>query len=259
MIKEIYDIELITPCYCAGANQKISEIRAATIRGKLRWWFRLLGGNPEQESLVFGSVHNETTHSSAVKVRVNKLESSAEKLDSPGGGSYLLHFLRANDRVNPINSGERYQIHILQTKNSDTKIQELINRAVACFFTIGTLGARSTRGLGSFYCEQFRANNANIETFIEQVGNWIPGLKCRLLDGPFRQSNILGIIEDELRAYRQQFPATRKSALGYVIRGSRQTSVVYFRPIKCGDRELKLLIFEAPHEKLLQGRYERVV
>ena len=49
-----YTVELITPCFCAGADQTTAEIRAPSIRGELRWWFRVLGGTPEQERAVFG-------------------------------------------------------------------------------------------------------------------------------------------------------------------------------------------------------------
>ncbi|TAE90912.1 MAG: type III-B CRISPR module RAMP protein Cmr1 [Verrucomicrobia bacterium] len=44
MIISHYQLEIITPCFCAGADQGIAEIRAASIRGQLRWWFRVLGG-----------------------------------------------------------------------------------------------------------------------------------------------------------------------------------------------------------------------
>ncbi len=57
MIIKTYNIELLTPCFCAGADQTKAEIRAPSIRGQLRWWFRALGGTPQGEKEVFGGVH----------------------------------------------------------------------------------------------------------------------------------------------------------------------------------------------------------
>src|ERR1035441_3740752 len=37
-------IELLTPTFCRGAYQDTPEIRAPSIRGVVRWWFRALYG-----------------------------------------------------------------------------------------------------------------------------------------------------------------------------------------------------------------------
>lgn len=64
MKAETFHLELITPCFCAGAEpDQQAEIRAPSIRGQLRWWFRTLGGFRslasmsvrEQEAMIFGS------------------------------------------------------------------------------------------------------------------------------------------------------------------------------------------------------------
>src|ERR1043166_7335138 len=51
------DIQLLTPCFCRGAYRDQPEIRAPSIRGMVRWWFRALGGTPDQEKALFGGVH----------------------------------------------------------------------------------------------------------------------------------------------------------------------------------------------------------
>ena len=64
MKTETFHLDIITPCFCGGAEPaKQAEIRAPSIRGQLRWWFRTLGGFKSlapmsvkhQESLIFGS------------------------------------------------------------------------------------------------------------------------------------------------------------------------------------------------------------
>lgn len=50
------DIELLTPTFCRGAYQDTPEIRVPSIRGMTRWWFRALGGTPDEEKGVFGGM-----------------------------------------------------------------------------------------------------------------------------------------------------------------------------------------------------------
>ena len=61
-------ITFITPCFNRGAFET-PEIRPASIRGQLHWWFRALGYGYEDEKAVFGGVHNGATASKVV-VRV---------------------------------------------------------------------------------------------------------------------------------------------------------------------------------------------
>lgn len=76
-----FKLELITPCFCGGAEpDKEAEIRAPSIRGQLRWWFRTLGGFKslaandlslrQQEDLLFGTAAGESGHGGRLTVRV---------------------------------------------------------------------------------------------------------------------------------------------------------------------------------------------
>ena len=65
--------EIITPCFCAGADPNMAELRAPSIRGELRWWFRVLGGSPEAEKSLFGGVHNGT-YASKIGIRVKNVK-----------------------------------------------------------------------------------------------------------------------------------------------------------------------------------------
>lgn len=78
MKKQTYTLELITPCFCAGADPAQAEIRAPSIRGQLRWWFRVLGGfralSPmsvrEQEALIFGESAGDDGRAGKLTLRV---------------------------------------------------------------------------------------------------------------------------------------------------------------------------------------------
>ncbi|MDI3498463.1 type III-B CRISPR module RAMP protein Cmr1, partial [Archaeoglobus sp.] len=42
MYSATFTLEAITPVFMRGANQSKAEIRAASIKGLMRWWFRAL-------------------------------------------------------------------------------------------------------------------------------------------------------------------------------------------------------------------------
>ena len=83
-------IELLTPAFCRGAYQDTPEIRAPSIRGMVRWWFRALNAPPtlgggdrqrnwqnvwEEEKEIFGGVAGTATASKLV-FRVSKINAT---------------------------------------------------------------------------------------------------------------------------------------------------------------------------------------
>ena len=66
MKSQICKLEFITPAFLSGADQGQAELRAASIRGALRWWFRVLGGTKEEETEVFGGVQGGATRSKVI-------------------------------------------------------------------------------------------------------------------------------------------------------------------------------------------------
>ncbi len=80
MFKAEFELEAITPIFMRGANQTKAEIRASSIKGLMRWWFRALAGNyfgdgvvnlRKAEEEIFGS----TERRSRVVVEISQVES----------------------------------------------------------------------------------------------------------------------------------------------------------------------------------------
>ncbi len=112
MKTEIFLLELITPCFCGGAEpEKRAEIRAPSIRGQLRWWFRTLGGFKslaqrglsvrDQEAMIFGSTAGDQGNAGKLIIRVAQPATSlarknADELDAATNTSlgYALFPLR---------------------------------------------------------------------------------------------------------------------------------------------------------------------
>lgn len=170
MKSETYTLEIITPCFCAGADPAKAEIRAPSIRGQLRWWFRALGGFKsmeriplrEQEALIFGEAADDKSSASKMILRVvpGKMEVSVRDGQQLGHANFsdpaFLTF--------PVQSRERHgRIAQYNGRGVITKgkfdLQVLwrgspviwngIRSLVTVFGELGALGFRGRRAMGA--------------------------------------------------------------------------------------------------------------
>ncbi len=259
-----YTFECITPCFCAGADQTQAEIRPSSIRGELRWWFRVLGGTREQEAEVFGCV--EPARASSIQVRVADIKKrpvgALPKVQGIDPLSYILYFPSVSGET----TGMRWQANacfgsgttfVLQTriirKFSDEAKMRWEN-AVAAFRHYGSIGMHATRGLGAIQDTNIntqswqeadkilteagfmvkKANRAydDWKKVIEEAGKWLQGN-----------------LRNEFGAGGNKKPP-QATALGSA-QPVRQTSAVRLRPIKNKNNQLIFAAFEAPHDRVL--------
>lgn len=272
MIRTIYSFEIITPCFCAGADQSRAEIRAASIRGQLRWWFRVLGGTFADECKVFGSVgKDESGSSSALLIRVADFQSgppwSPPTIDQNSPQNYIWHFASVSgaDKNSRNKTGPRwtreavippkstFKVHVIWKRSLSTAQRDLFDNALHAFCLLGTLGLRGTRGLGAFHCPQAPGINEQ-KQILEKAGITI---RERFDAGPFLN------MEQVMRDYscwfrydlRKNMKATKSSPLG--SSQPRQSSAIRFRPFKISDQEFSWLAYEAPHRKVLSPNSTR--
>jgi len=166
-------LELITHGFFGGAEPHASaEIRAPSIRGQLRWWFRTLGGfkslSPmplsEQETFVFGSASGQDGRAGKLIVRVGlplqtKVTSNADDLGATQGTElgYLLFPLRnqgdhqgKRGRFAP---GTRFQIQLLWCGQDQLWLDVLALAGI--LGALGALGFRGRRAMGALaFCEK---------------------------------------------------------------------------------------------------------
>ena len=174
MIRQSYAFEIITPCFAGGANPDVeAEIRAASIRGQLRWWSRVLGGFQslaprmnlrKQEDFIFGAIAGDDGHAGALMVRVRGSSLSSENRknakdltqnnrDNPKG--YLLFPLRERDDkdgrkgVFYAESGSHGSFILQLQWASNTLIEADIRALITVFGNLGSLGFRSRRAMGA--------------------------------------------------------------------------------------------------------------
>lgn len=77
-----YRLEFITPLFSRGAYEDRPEIRSASVRGQLHWWFRALENSYADEKSVFGGVYGGAT-SSKIVIRVFQNGSTPDCADFP--------------------------------------------------------------------------------------------------------------------------------------------------------------------------------
>lgn len=140
-----FHLQFITPLFSRGAYEDRPEIRAASIRGQLHWWFRALGGSFPLEQEVFGGI-GKNGKASKVVVRVADVTGQTMKINTlphKGGGQ------ASPKAAYAIGSG--FDLHVL-TRLGGLKGQaaEHFDRTLEAWLLVGSLGLRSTRAAGNF-------------------------------------------------------------------------------------------------------------
>lgn len=176
-----FTCKIITPMFMAGADGKTPELRAASIKGALRFWWRACNGHlgleemRKKEQEIFGGVGGNQGNRSKVIIRVKDLSPEENGTTKPlpdGSGKYkikvkhfdvnILEYLAYGtyewDRSAKRNrmtrgyleAGKRFSITIscpLSLVNEIKSIVNIISRT-------GGIGAKSRNGFGRFEVEE---------------------------------------------------------------------------------------------------------
>ncbi|EJF54684.1 CRISPR type III-B/RAMP module RAMP protein Cmr1 [Saprospira grandis DSM 2844] len=141
-----FECETITPMFMAGADGKTPELRAPSIKGALRFWWRALNGHLELEELkerekaLFGS----TAGKSAFLLRASLI--GDEKI-----ASYkMLPHRERSFRAEAFSPRQKFTVTI---SARDEKVFSSIKKVFLFLSIAGGLGKRARRGFGSFFVE----------------------------------------------------------------------------------------------------------
>lgn len=209
-----YKIDLITPMYgggvVAGVVDEEMPVRATSIRGHLRFWWRLLYGLKlslndmrEEEAEIFGSTQSASKVALKVKMSDSCLSLKAMASISEKDGKKKIVFETGKNKlqyaifpfqgkigkkgepdVAPslalVNTGsnERFTLSLsFSPKLSDAQREQVLN-SLHGWINFGGLGARTRRGCGALYSEECAMEEAkNISSLLSGA----PGIETVLM------------------------------------------------------------------------------
>jgi CRISPR-associated protein Cmr1 len=191
MAKVTLHLQTVTPLFLAGADPRgMPELRAASIRGALRFWFRaLLGGVigdkdlnalRKAEAAVFGSTD---TGASPVVVRIG----GEVQFDSYRP---LLHNPEKKFTFMGIQPDQAFSLELIP-RPPHTQISPIVLSVTALWLLLGGLGKRSRRGFGTlrlqnavgsfpFTSEAYKNAGELIKNVIDQAQTEARNLACSL-------------------------------------------------------------------------------
>jgi CRISPR/Cas system CMR-associated protein Cmr1 (group 7 of RAMP superfamily) len=166
MKTEHFELELLTRCFLGGANPlTTAELRASSIRGQLRWWFRTLGGFNapassnlrQQEDEIFGMAADGSGTAGMLRVQILRTASVTQeviglglgRVQVPVGEKYFLWPFE-QDPMKPracLATGTKFQLRVHWRGNP--ALWPSIRALVTVFGQLGSLGTRSRRAMGA--------------------------------------------------------------------------------------------------------------
>lgn len=150
-----------------GTSDPVDLVRVPSIRGHLRFWWRLIRGSDftnaidlfEQEEKVWGSAQKKP---SSVWLRVSSEtpnpRSERNHLDSfgfaPYGNEAYALFAAKEGKINILTEGQKFTIFISFSKNKDNDgvVDEVI-ASIKAWVNFGGVGGRTRRGCGALKAE----------------------------------------------------------------------------------------------------------
>ena len=250
MKSQICKLEFITPAFLSGADQGQAELRAASIRGALRWWFRVLGGTKEEETEVFGGVQGGATRSKVI-VRALVTNSVHGAFEAPRPMSdlgYLYYFATVSGETMGIRvrqeayfaPGTAFEIKIVD-HGIPENLRERFSQAVTCFLRIGSLGLRATRGCGAF-AEKILLPRSDFEAWAKRFPAGFGKIKLiseDVFSSAKRAQECLGGCLRNLRR-DNHLSGREQTALGCT---NRQSSALKLRPVKVKEGFLAVVFY----------------
>ena len=76
----IFECESVTPMFMFGADGKTPELRPASIKGVMRFWWRAIHGNDDIEKLKYdeSDIFGSTNGRSKVNIRISNIQNNTK-------------------------------------------------------------------------------------------------------------------------------------------------------------------------------------
>ena len=169
---------VITPIFISGSNQKEAEMRAPSIKGILRFWFRAGFGEfsdkmIKKEEEIFGSKEK------ACVFQIRTSQANSDTFDRSSykeypGISYFLPFL---EREEVIPEERDFYIRLRFFKDAKDKDIKVVLSSFWLLLWFGGIGTRARRGFGSLLLEHIEPEDIIQELNFKLQQRNINGLK----------------------------------------------------------------------------------
>jgi len=176
---------IVTPMFIAGADQKKAELRAPSIKGALRFWWRTLNWSrihqtsrdedsaldelKKQEGLLFGDAGK--AGGSKILINLNKRLTgtlSGNSLLNPDNArkylGYGLFTMGEHNERKAIPENKTFDLEILSKENIDQELRRQLEESIRGLGLLGGLGSRSSNGFGSLAIEKCGDQSLNYDS-----------------------------------------------------------------------------------------------
>jgi CRISPR-associated protein Cmr1 len=170
MAQDIRTLKVTTPLFLYGADQREPEIRTASVRGQLRYWFRAIeGANTvdlkelwKAESALFGS----TEGSSVVSLRLY-----ADGELKTASYAMLPHRKETREQSwqDAISPDQKLRLEIV-TRPGVARVPPKVIKALITWLLLGGLGKRSRRMFGALESSNLTGKLADGDALADTIG-----------------------------------------------------------------------------------------
>ena len=157
--------KIITPLFMGGAKFN-PELRTQSINGILRWWFRVAGGNIEDEKRLFGWASDQSNQG-LVRLFIKKIIPSNKNFSwdefnkyQYTGFNYLGFSLKMQKRA-PLPEDTKFILRILLHPRATEEDEKKFFATLWLAFNLGNFGSRSRRGFGFIKITSINSSNIN--------------------------------------------------------------------------------------------------
>lgn len=255
MEKIVFECELVTPMFIYGEDGKTPELRPASIKGIMRFWWRAIHGNltldelRKKESEIFGSTDKKSSFS--IKLQYNGMDTERTK-PLPHKVFKKMAF-KKNDK---------FKICFKITENKD-----LVVNLFKLSILLGGFGQRSRRGFGSLKIigEKTITSEEMITNLIKTINKnfkYNNEKQTKEEKYPFIKNIEIGrdysSVEELLKIISEATHNHNHNELGFAIGEKRLASPVYVSVIKENGNFYKPIIttFEVSDTKYLKKEEE---
>ena len=273
-----FKCETITPMFLAGADGVTPELRAPSIKGALRFWWRAMHGHlplaelKKKEGEIFGGTGDNSSRSN-ILVRVSQKNLQTERAVLVPHKSFM--------QQQAFRKGQTFEVSLsLVTAKAGFSLDHLVSLfEISCI--LGGLGKRVRRGMGSINILDVKSTNTeyvkkitskiDLQDIFELIKIFSPyytlsndsinfiysgrsekyGFINQIQLGKSREENeLLGIISNATHDVKTQNSLAYEASMGYASRG-RYASPVYVSVVKGSLRPIITTLNIAPDKNEL--------